>query len=212
MGGIDKLRYEINDIPLLVYTLMALDACIDIDEVVVATNADQIIAVGDMVRHFYLTKTRHIVSGGENRIQSVLSGLGAISARSDLVAIHDGARPLTTPELISEVIHLAAACGAAAPAVPVKDTIKEVDGNLVKHTPDRSAFMLVQTPQVFEPGLIKGALTRALSENLTVTDDCAAVESMGMRVLLSRGSYENIKVTTPEDLIFCEALLTRRLP
>ncbi|MDR1157956.1 MAG: 2-C-methyl-D-erythritol 4-phosphate cytidylyltransferase [Oscillospiraceae bacterium] len=210
MGETDKLLYEAAGAPLLVHTLRALEACPDIDEVVVAARPDALETISAFVLRFGLSKVRHIVHGGDSRAHSVLNGLLAVSPSAALAAVHDGARPLATPALISRTVRLAAKTGAAAPAVPPKDTVKEVHLSRVLSTPDRSGLMLVQTPQVFDIGLIKGALTRALREGWEITDDCAALERMGMSVCLSEGSYENIKVTTPEDLIICEALLTRR--
>ncbi|MDR0381001.1 MAG: 2-C-methyl-D-erythritol 4-phosphate cytidylyltransferase [Oscillospiraceae bacterium] len=210
MGETDKLLCEVAGAPLLVHTLRALEACPDIDEVVVAARPDAFAAIGALVRRFGLSKVQHIVRGGGDRPRSVLNGLLAVSPFAALAAIHDGARPLVTPALISKTVKLAAETGAAAPAVPPKDTLKEARLNRVLSTPDRAALMLVQTPQVFDVGLIKGALTRALREGWAITDDCTALERMGMSVFLSEGSYENIKVTTPEDLVICEALLARR--
>ena len=115
-----------------------------------------------------------------------------------------------TPRIVSEAIRTAAKRGAAAPAVPVKDTIKRVVGGVVQETPDRSELFAVQTPQVFEYGLLLGALEKAVEEGASITDDCSAVERMGMSVVVTEGSYENIKLTTPEDIAMAEAILERR--
>lgn len=211
MGETDKLLCEVAGAPLLVHTLRALEACPDIDEVVIAARPDTLETIGAFVVRFGLSKVRRIVHGGDSRTHSVLNGLLAVSPFATLAAVHDGARPLAAPALISKVVRLAAGTGAAAPAVPPKDTIKEARLSRVLSTPDRSGLVLVQTPQVFDIDLLKGALTRALREGWEITDDCTALERMGMSVCLSEGSYENIKVTTPEDLIICEALLARRV-
>jgi 2-C-methyl-D-erythritol 4-phosphate cytidylyltransferase len=210
LGASDKLLCEVAGAPLLVHTLRALEACPDIDEVVVAARPDTFETIGAFVRHFGLSKVRYVVRGGDSRAHSVLNGLSAVSPFAALAAVHDGARPLVTPALLSKTVRLAAETGAAAPAVPPKDTVKVAHLSRVLSTPDRSGLVLVQTPQVFDADLLRGALTRALREGWEITDDCTALERMGMRVCLSEGSYENIKVTTPEDLIICEALLTRR--
>ena len=118
-------------------------------------------------------------------------------------------RPLVTVEIINAAIEKAAERGAAAPAVPVKDTIKRVSDGKVTETLDRSTLYAVQTPQVFEHGLILGALEKALTEEADITDDCSAVERIGMPVCLTEGSYDNIKLTTPEDLAVAEAILER---
>ncbi len=209
MQGQDKIFYELDGVPLIIQTLMALNACPDIDEIVVAARADDVIPLSEQCRLYNIAKLSHIVCGGKTRVHSVLSGLMAISPEAELAAIHDGARPLVTSSIISDVVRLAAQCGAAAPAVPLKDTVKQVENGRVLSTIARDSLMLIQTPQVFNAGLIKGALTMALQENWDVSDDCGAVERMGMSVLLSEGSYENLKVTTPEDLLVAEALLRR---
>lgn len=129
----------------------------------------------------------------------------------DLLAVQDGARPLVTPELIDRTIAAAAKCGAAAPAVPVKDTIKSVgQGNTVTQTLDRSVLRAVQTPQVFDGALLKAALQNALEHQLPITDDCSAVEQLGKAVLLVEGDEENLKITTPIDLVLAAAILKDR--
>ena len=157
-----------------------------------------------------LGKVRKIVVGGETRSASVLAGIREADPASELIAVHDGDRPLVPVEIIDTVIEKAAQRGAAAPAVPVKDTIKRALGGVVAGTPDRSELYAVQTPQVFEHGLILGALEKALSDGAELTDDCSAVERIGMPVCLVQGSYDNIKLTTPEDLAVAEAILERR--
>ena len=131
--------------------------------------------------------------------------------RATLAAVHDGARPLVTVDVIDEAVRRAAECYAAAPAVPVKDTIKEAgEDGVVTATPDRSRLFAVQTPQVFDMDLLKGALKAALDAGITLTDDCGAVERLGKQVVLTKGSYENIKITTPEDLILAQAIWDNR--
>ena len=136
----------------------------------------------------------------------------ALEARADakLLAVQDGARPLVTPELFDAVVLRAAVCAAAAPAVPVHDTIKLARDRRVTETPDRSMLFAVQTPQVFDYALLLGALQNAKQKGLSLTDDCSAVEALGMTVLLTDGSEENIKITTPLDLDIAELILKRR--
>ena len=147
---------------------------------------------------------------GDTRTASVLAGAREVSGEAELIAIHDGARPLVPPEVVDAAILRAAECGAAAPAVPVKDTVKRASGALVEATLDRDSLFAVQTPQVFQADLIRGALQKALDDGAAVTDDCAAVERIGMTVALTEGSYENIKITTPTDLLIAEAILSGR--
>ena len=151
-----------------------------------------------------------VVPGGEDRMQSVMIGLREASDKTQLVAVHDGARPLVTDEIIARTIAKAAKFGAAAPAVPVKDTIKVSTRGAVEATPDRKTLFAVQTPQVFDFELLCGALENAQRKKLAITDDCSAVEAMGMPVQLTDGSEENLKITTPIDLAFAEAVLKGR--
>ena len=139
-----------------------------------------------------------------------MHGLEAVPEETELVAVHDGARPLVSPEVITKVILKAAKFGAAAPAIPVKDTIKVSKTGGVDETPDRKTLFAVQTPQVFDVELLRGALQNAKKKGLSLTDDCSAVEALGMTVLLTDGSEENIKITTPLDLEIAELILKRR--
>ena len=210
MAGSDKLLLPLGETPVLVHTLRALDNCPYIQEIVVVTRKDLIVPVGQLCKDCAFSKVTKVVAGGETRTHSVLAGIRELGLQHELVAIHDGARPLVTAEVLETVIRKAAQCGAAAPAVPVKDTIKRVQNGVILDTPDRKNLYAVQTPQVFEAGLIKAALTKALEEGAELTDDCAAVERLGMSVYLTQGDYTNLKITTPEDLAAAEALLAQR--
>ena len=134
-------------------------------------------------------------------------GLNAVSEKVKLVAIHDGARPLVSWQLIDRVVRAANTYSAAAPAIAVKDTIKTVRGGVVVNTPDRSQLRAVQTPQVFDFDLLRGALKKAAQDGAQVTDDCSAVERLGMSVKIVEGDERNLKVTTPMDLKIAEMLL-----
>ena len=159
-----------------------------------------------LFRSFQLTKVSKVIRGGENRTQS--ARLGTLEARQDtpLIAIHDGARPFVPVQVIEDAVAQAAKNGAAAPAIPVKDTIKLAENGIVTQTPDRASLYAVQTPQVFDASLIRAALQKALDDGAAVTDDCAAVERLGMKVVLTRGDERNIKLTTPADLLVGQLL------
>ena len=210
MEGQDKVLSTLGDWPVLIHTLKALEGSRLIDEIVVVTRGDLIVSVGQLCKDYALAKVTKVVAGGDTRTRSVLCGIVEASADAALIAIHDGARPLVPPEVVDEAILRAAECGAAAPAVPVKDTIKRADGGLVEQTLERNTLFAVQTPQVFDRDLILGALKKAEEDGARLTDDCAAVERIGMTVALTLGSYENIKITTPIDLILAEAILQER--
>lgn len=211
MGGTDKMMELLDGIPVLARTLMALQAAEMVDEIVVATREEALVEISHLCRTYGVTKCTKVVRGGQTRVHSVF--LAALEASPDtkLLAVQDGARPLVTPEVIDRVIAAAARCGAAAPAVPVKDTVKAVrsDG-AVEQTLDRSSLRAVQTPQVFEAAVLKAALQSALEENAPVTDDCSAVERLGKVVFLVEGDEENLKITTPTDLVLAEAILQNR--
>lgn len=208
--GEDKLLLMLGDAPVLIHTLRALDNCAYIEEVVLVTREDLLETIGGLCHDYGIQKVRKIMVGGATRSHSVLAGIGAIDPSFHLVAIHDGARPLVSQEVLEKAIAKANATGAAAPAVPVKDTIKQAKDGIVKATIDRATLYAIQTPQVFDTCLIKGALAKALKDGAELTDDCSAVERIGMSVCLTEGSYENMKVTTPEDMIVGAALLQWR--
>ena len=208
--GQDKLLLPLGGQPVLLRTLGALSACPYITEIVVVTREELIVPIGQLCRDGGLDKVRKVIVGGATRSHSVLAGLGELSPDAELAAIHDGARPLVSQAVLEAVIRRAAECGAAAPAVPVKDTVKRARDGLVAATLDRAELRAVQTPQVFQTDLIKTALARALAEGAELTDDCAAVERLGIGVALTEGDYCNLKLTTPEDLAVAEALLTWR--
>ena len=211
MGGVNKLLQPLDGVPVLARTLTALQLARRIDEIVVAAREEDFLTISQLCRTYGITKCAKVVRGGESRAHSVL--LAALEAGEDaeLLAVQDGARPLVTPDLIDAVAEQAAQRGAAAPAVPVKDTIKAVrsDGT-VAETLDRSVLRAVQTPQIFQRDLLKAALQAAIEGNIPVTDDCSAVERMGKRVYLVEGDEENLKITTPVDLILAEAILHDR--
>ena len=211
MGGVNKLWADLCGMPLLLHTLWALQNSPCITEIIIATREDDLEDISSLVKGAGITKVTHVVAGGGSRADSVRAMLFAANPRAKLIAIHDGARPCVSQKLIAEVVALALKTHAAAPAVPVVDTLKETeDGQTILKTHDRSRFVQIQTPQCFQPELIKGALIRALEQDLEVTDDCAAVEAMGFRPSLSPGDKQNIKVTTPEDLLYAALIMRQR--
>lgn len=211
MGGVNKLLQPLDGVPVLVRTLTALQQAGQVDEIVVAAREEDLVEISRLCHTYGITKCAKVVRGGGSRARSVLLAALEASAEAELLAVQDGARPLVTPELIDRVISAAARCGAAAPAVPVKDTIKSVrEGGAVAETLDRSGLRAVQTPQVFEASLLKAALQSAVEKEIPVTDDCSAVERLGKVVFLVEGDEENLKITTPTDLILAEAILRAR--
>ena len=211
MEGVNKVLEPLEGVPVLARTLVSFQLAEEIDEIVVAAREEDLVEISRMCRTYDITKCTKVVRGGESRVHSVLLAALEASPESTLLAVQDGARPLVTPELIGRVVSAAARCGAAAPAVAVKDTVKAVraDG-AVERTLDRETLRAVQTPQVFEASLLKAALQSALESGAPVTDDCAAVERLGKVAFLVEGEEENLKITTPMDLILAEAILRAR--
>ena len=205
MGGIDKVMAELKGEPMIARTVRQFQNCDAISEIVIVTRKDLILPISKLCRD--MDKVTAVVAGGQSRQESVHLGLNALSDRVKLVAVHDGARPLITWQVIDRAVRAAHTYGAAAPAVPVKDTIKVVRGGVVQETPDRAALQAVQTPQVFDFDMLRGALASAQRDGAQVTDDCSAVERMGMSVKIVEGDERNIKVTTPMDLKIAELLL-----
>lgn len=206
MGDRDKIFELLDGIPVFIHTLLALEQCPEVHEIIVVTRRESLVPAGQFCRTYGISKTSQIIIGGDTRVKSVFSGLLSVSSQAKLIAIQDGARPFVTKELIASVIRKAAQCGAAAPAVAVHDTIKTVSNGLFTETLDRSTLAAVQTPQVFDAALIKGAIQKAVEEDWPITDDCSAVERLGMNVSLVEGLPENIKLTTPVDFAIAEGI------
>ena len=205
MGGIDKVMAPLDGEPMIVRTVRAFQNCDAVKEIVIVTREDLITRITSLCGKF--DKMQAVVIGGKDRAESVKNGLAMLSQNVKLVAVQDGARPLITEAVIDRTIRAAHTYGAAAPAIPVKDTIKVVAGGIVTTTPDRNTLKAIQTPQVFDFDLLKGALKKAAQDGAAITDDCSAVELLGYKVKIVEGDERNIKVTTPMDLKIAEMLL-----
>ena len=205
MGGIDKVMAELDGEPMILRTVRTFQNCDAVKEIVVVTREDLILPIMRLCAGF--DKVQAVICGGASRQESVQLGLNALSNKVKLAAVQDGARPLITEAVIDRTVRAAHTYGAAAPAIPVKDTIKVVAGGIVKETPDRATLQAVQTPQVFDFDLLRGALKKAKEDGAAVTDDCSAVERLGMSIKIVEGDERNIKVTTPMDLKIAKLLL-----
>lgn len=208
MGGIDKVMAELEGEPMILRTVRAFQTCEAIKEIVIVTREDLIVPIMGLCKDF--DKVTAVVCGGSSRQESVGLGLNALSGKVKLAAVQDGARPLITHAVIDRTVRAAHTYGAAAPAIPVKDTIKVVTGGVVSSTPDRKTLQAVQTPQVFDLDLLKGALKKAKDDGAEVTDDCSAVERLGMSIKIVEGDEKNIKITTPMDLAIAKLLLEEK--
>lgn len=208
--GEDKLMMRLNGKPVLAHSLQTLNACDEVDEIVVVTRPEMLETVSKLCREYGVTKCSKVVVGGATRTESALAGVCQTNKNSKVIAIHDGARPFVTQKIVNHTLRVAAQYLAAAPAVKVKDTVRIVKNGTVVDTPDREQLMAMQTPQCFDADLIKGALTAAVTAHISYTDDCAAVEAMGVSIHLTAGNEDNIKITTPVDIAVGEAILKKR--
>lgn len=208
MGSkISKQYIELKGKPILYYTLTKFINCKYIDNIVLVLPKDEIDYCETNVLRKYSLKVDKIVEGGKERQDSVYNSLKEIKD-SEIVLIHDGARPFVSNKIIEEGIKLARTYGAAAPGVTPKDTIKVKDDfGFSKETPSRDTLVSIQTPQVFKLDLIKECHEKVRNDKITVTDDTMVVEIYNKKVFLYEGDYTNIKVTTPEDLILAEKLV-----
>ncbi len=207
-ADINKIFLEINEMPVLAHTLLALEGHEEIDEIILVTAEHDIPGCQDIQREFSISKLKVIVRGGATRQDSVRNGLAETSEQADIVLIHDAARPLITNGVIQSVIDGAHKHGAAAAGVPCKNTLKQADNNgFITATPDRNHLYEIQTPQGFKRDLIIRAHFEAQNADIIGTDDCYLVEQLGAPVLITEGAYRNIKVTTPEDLLLAEQFL-----
>ena len=209
--GSDKLLHNLGIMPVLARTLLAFQDCDLVDEIVVVTRMEKIMEVAGLCKKYRIEKASKVISGGATRMESALAGVSEVKSRAKLIAIHDGARPLVSVELIERTIRAAAQYKAAVPAVKSVDSLKLVeDKDTVTGSVDREQVLRVQTPQVFEADLIKGALSYAAEKKLPLTDDCSAAELMGIKAHVVPGEEDNIKLTTPRDMLFAAAILKDR--
>ena len=211
-----RMGYEKNKVLLpicgkeiILYTLKAFSENKYIQDICLVTGEDDLAVCHDLVCAHGFFKVKKIVPGGATRQESVYNGLK--NTECDIVCIHDGARALITDELISETVEDAIKFGAAAPGVISRDTLKLItDDGFIDRTIDREKTVLIQTPQVFKKDEIIEFHRRAKEEKISVTDDCALAEKFGLKVKITKGSHDNIKLTFPEDIIMAERILKIR--
>ncbi|HEY8600991.1 MAG TPA: 2-C-methyl-D-erythritol 4-phosphate cytidylyltransferase [Thermomicrobiales bacterium] len=207
MGGVDKVFAPLGGKPILAYSIAAFQASELIDAIVVVLNERNVEQGRAIIRAGGWDKVVATITGGARRQDSTRAGIAALPP-CEIVAVHDAARPFVTTALIRRGVEAAIAHGAAIAAMPVKETIKQVDaGGLIMSTPPREALWAAQTPQLARRKALEQALNSAQARGATVTDEAAALEASGERVTVFAGAYTNLKVTTPEDLILAAALL-----
>lgn len=212
-AAINKQYLELGGRPILARTLELFQQHPAISRIYPIIPADEIpFFTNEILPQLDLPKLAGIIPGGKERQDSVRNGLQQLrlsgTASDSVVLVHDGVRPLLNPELITILVELAVLKGGAVVGVPVKDTIKEVENGLILGTPDRRRLWQVQTPQAFRFDILWKAYQKAAEDDFCGTDDASLVERLGLSVAMVEGDYRNIKITTPEDLLIAEALLT----
>lgn len=209
--GNDKIFTALGGLPVLVRSVRAFEENELVDEIIVVTREEKLEHVAELVKKYELKKVSKVILGGKTRVESCLAGVSEAHHRAELIAVHDGARPLVTQAIIRDTIRAADEFYAAVPVVRSTDTLKLLDEKgVVSGSVDRETIFRVQTPQVFRADLIKGALTEAMKRGLPVTDDCSAMELMGIKTHTVPGDEDNIKLTTPRDMVVAEAILKDR--
>ena len=209
--GFDKLTAKLGSASVLLRTLRVFEDSEYVSEIVIVTRMDRVSEIADLCAENGIHKVSKVVAGGKTRMESSLIGVSSVKSSAKLIAIHDAARPLLSGELIKRCVCSAAEHMAAVPVVPSTDTLKAVgEDSRVIGTVDRETTYRVQTPQVFDAVLIKGALTKAAEKGLALSDDSAAMEMTGFKSYAVAGEEDNIKITTPRDLMIAEAILQNR--
>ncbi|MFE4708707.1 2-C-methyl-D-erythritol 4-phosphate cytidylyltransferase [Peribacillus simplex] len=207
-AGKNKLFIELSGIPIIVYTLRVFEEDPDCRGIILSINPAEKDYFSQLIEVYELKKVKKLVMGGKERQQSVYNGLQ--HAGEEIILVHDGARPFINVGQISELTNAASLHGGAVIAVPVKDTIKKASNNKVVETVERSSLWAVQTPQAFRVSILKSAYEQAEAEAFLGTDDASLLERINEQVVIIEGNYDNIKITTQEDLYFAEAILHKQ--
>lgn len=212
-SAIAKQYIELKGRTILSYTVETFNKSDYIDEIILVTGRDAIDFVkGEIVKRYNFEKVKAVVEGGSERQYSVYNGLKEVSLDTDVVLIHDGVRPFVEDKYIMELESIAFEFGGCVLGAPVKDTIKVCDSeNNIIDTPKRDTLWLAQTPQCFKYDIILRAYEKAMSEGYIGTDDSMLVEKIGVKIKMVKGDYNNIKITTPEDLYMGEVILENML-
>ena len=207
-AGKNKLFIELSGIPIIVYTLRVFEEDPDCRGIILSINPAEKDYFSQLIAAYGLKKVKKLVMGGKERQQSVYNGLQ--HAGEEIILVHDGARPFINLGQISELTTAASLHGGSVIAVPVKDTIKKASNNKVVETVERSSLWAVQTPQAFRVSILKSAYEQAEAEEFLGTDDASLLERINEQVVIIEGNYDNIKITTQEDLYFAEAILHKQ--
>ena len=207
--GQDKIELSPGGIPVVVRAVRAFEESELVSEIILVTRWDRIQELADQIKEYGFQKMKAVIAGGSTRAESSLAGVLAADRNAKLIGIHDCARPFVSQRVIRDTACAARDYYAALPVVPVTDTVKLRDGDFLGELVDRESLCVIQTPQIFKADLIKGALTYVVKNHLPVTDDSSAVAYMGVKTRMVEGDRENIKLTTPEDMVFAEAIINK---
>ncbi|MBG9447807.1 2-C-methyl-D-erythritol 4-phosphate cytidylyltransferase [Cytobacillus firmus] len=208
-AGRNKLLLEIGDVPVFIHTLKVFESDPECTGIVLAINPQDEEEMRILLKQHQIKKVAAMVEGGKERQHSVYNAAKAASSE-EVVLVHDAARPFITRDLLQPLVKAAWEKGAAVLAVPLKDTVKKADGHLITETLERSCLWAVQTPQAFRVSSLLEAHRKADGDGFLGTDDASLVERLGNEVVIVEGSYDNIKLTTPEDIYFAEAIIKKR--
>jgi 2-C-methyl-D-erythritol 4-phosphate cytidylyltransferase len=208
LGAADKILLSLAGRPVLSYSIDAAESAASIADIIVVAGLHTKAQTERLVADSGWKKVRHVALGGDRRQDSVEAGLRLVSKDVEIVAVHDGARPLVTPELFDACVEAAVESRAAIAAVPLTDTLKRVDSGRIVETLPRDNVWSAQTPQAFETQLLRESFSYAMSHNLEVTDEASLMEAMGIPVTIVPSTPRNMKITRPEDLRVAEALLS----
>jgi 2-C-methyl-D-erythritol 4-phosphate cytidylyltransferase len=211
-AGVPKQFLPLGGVPMLLHSLRAFDRARSVDTVILVVPRDERRrALTDVIERYGVKKVQKVIAGGETRQQSVYNGLKETDPDVEIVVVHDAVRPFVTDDLIEQSIEAARKASGAIVAVPMKDTPKQAGlDRQIQRTLDRNNLWMAQTPQTFRRDVLLEAYEKAAIEHLQATDDSALVERLGHKVGIVAGTWENIKITTPEDLIIAEAILASR--
>ena len=209
--GSDKIFLDLGGVPVLVRALQPFQDADCVDEIIIVTRTEKLSEVSDLCNANGITKVRKVVSGGATRTESALAGVSEVDPKCTLIAIHDAARPFITTDLIGSLVECASQFLAAVPAIKCTDTIRIIDDEgVITGDTDRNYAVQIQTPQIFDADIIKGALSYAVTHDLSLTDDSSAAKMMGVKVHTVQGDPDNIKLTVPDDLVKGAAILKSR--
>ncbi|HJV32130.1 MAG TPA: 2-C-methyl-D-erythritol 4-phosphate cytidylyltransferase [Bacillales bacterium] len=207
--GKNKLLIDLNGIPMFIHTLRVFESDEECEGVVLAIHPQDVVEFKALLEKYKITKVKNIVSGGQERQHSIYNGLKTVNGNG-VILVHDAARPFVKKEHIHRLMETAEKYGAAILGVPAKDTMKKVSDGMVLETVERSSLWAVQTPQAFRMSILLEANEAAEKDKFIGTDDASLVERLSIPIKMVEGDYDNIKLTTKEDLFFAEAILKKR--